>query len=207
MCIIAVSRQGRRQPTVSEITRCFVNNPDGAGFMFVRAGGDGKVHIRKGFMTLDDYIDAIEYEHFTDADAVVYHCRISTQAGVNPQMTHPFPLTRDLNATKILSCRCNVGIAHNGIIPLTSRKDEHEYSDTALFVAGYMSDILRHSSDVYDESALDLIDDLSGNHSRFAILNGDGAIQLIGNWISADGVFFSNSSYKTIYKSSYFSLR
>lgn len=200
MCVVAVSRAGKRQPSIAELTRCFNNNSDGAGYMYVRAGGDNKVHIRKGFMDIGDYIQAVFDEHFTDDDAVVYHFRISTQAGVNPEMTHPFPMTGNLKSMNILSCKCDMGVAHNGIISLTSKRDELKYSDTALFVAGYMSTFYRHSADLYDESLLDLVEELAGKSNKFAIMNGDGAIQTVGKFEEKDGVLFSNSSYRTDYK-------
>ena len=81
--------------------------------MFARAG---RVTIHKGFMSFDDFRKAVESEHFTKNDPVVYHFRISTQAGVNPSMTHPFPLTSDLVNCEALDLTCAVGIAHNGII-------------------------------------------------------------------------------------------
>ena len=200
MCVIAVSKAGKRQPSIAELTRCYNNNSDGAGYMYVRAGGDGKVHIRKGFMDIGEYIEAVFNEHFTDADAVVYHFRISTQAGVNPEMTHPFPMTGNLKSMGIPSCKCDMAVAHNGIISLTSSKDEHKYSDTALFVAGYMSTFYRHSRDLYDDSLLDLVADLAGKTNKFAIMNGDGLIQTVGKFEEHDGVLFSNNSYSTTYK-------
>ena len=89
MCIICVSPARTRQPSISQIKMMFTNNPHGAGYMFAR---EGRVHIHKGFMDIDSFLSAVNAEHFTAKDSVVYHFRISTQAGVNPEMTHPFPL-------------------------------------------------------------------------------------------------------------------
>ena len=90
MCIICVSKSGVRQPGEATIRAMFLNNPHGAGYMVARGG---RVEIHKGFMRLDEYLRAIRAECFTPQDSVVYHFRISTQAGVNPEMTHPFPLS------------------------------------------------------------------------------------------------------------------
>ena len=90
MCIICVSKSGVRQPGGTTIRAMFLRNPHGAGYMVARGG---RVQIHKGFMDLGDYLRAIRTEHFTASDSVVYHFRISTQAGVNPEMTHPFPLS------------------------------------------------------------------------------------------------------------------
>ena len=93
----------------------------GAGYMFAR---DGRVQIHKGFMDVDSFLDAIRGEHFTAKDSVVYHFRISTQAGVNPEMTHPFPLSNRLSYMKALDVECRCGVAHNGIIRLTSDRNQ-----------------------------------------------------------------------------------
>ena len=61
MCIICVSPKRVRQPNVTTIRRMFQNNPDGAGYMFAR---DGKVTISKGFMNVDEYIEAIRGEQY-----------------------------------------------------------------------------------------------------------------------------------------------
>ena len=136
MCIICVSPQNVRQPDKATIAAMFDHNPHGAGYMFAR---DGKVHIRKGFMNLSALLNALKHERFTDADPVVYHFRISTQAGVNPWMTHPFPLSNRPPHMKALDVDCRCGVAHNGIIRLTSDPRNHEYSDTAIFITDYLT--------------------------------------------------------------------
>ena len=120
MCIICVSKPGVRQPDENTIRTMFYRNPHGAGYMFAR---DGRVEIRKGFMRLDEYLRAIREERFTAADSVVYHFRISTQAGVNPEMTHPFPLSNQPARLRRLDQSCRIGVAHNGVIRLTSDPD------------------------------------------------------------------------------------
>ena len=89
MCIICVSKSGVRQPSDITLRAMFRRNPHGAGYMYAR---DGKVTIHKGFMNIEDFLAAVHTERFTPQDSVVYHFRISTQAGVNAAMTHPFPL-------------------------------------------------------------------------------------------------------------------
>ena len=138
MCIICVSPARTRQPSISQIKTMFRNNPHGAGYMFAR---DGRVQIHKGFMDVASFLDAIRGDHFTAKDSVVYHFRISTQAGVNPEMTHPFPLSNHLPYMKALDVECRCGVAHNGIIRLTSDRNQREYSDTALFITQYMARI------------------------------------------------------------------
>ena len=192
MCIICVSPKRVRQPNVTTIRRMFRNNPDGAGYMVAR---DGKVTISKGFMNVDEYIEAIRAEHFTAKDPVVYHFRISTQAGVNPQMTHPFPLSNQIEHMKVLDVECSCGVAHNGIIRLTTDRNNREYSDTALFIANYLSLIIREPGDLKDERVLKLIHRLAG--SKLAIMDGDGYIATVGEYINQKGLLFSNTSFET----------
>ena len=194
MCIIAVSKRGIRQPTLQQLQKMFNNNPDGAGYMFAR---DGKVAIHKGFMTWEDFKRAVMAEKFTEADPVVYHFRISTQAGIKPTMTHPFPLTDNIKLCEKLDVlSCPVGIAHNGIIHLTTDHKQTRFSDTALFIAEYMTKLIRHPSDMHDESIREMIYALT--NSKWALLEGKtGEIETVGAFINHKGLLFSNTSYKT----------
>ena len=195
MCIIAVSKKGVRQPSLEQLRTMYDNNPDGAGYMFAR---DGKVHIHKGFMTYVDFEKAIKAEKFTKDDPVVYHFRISTQAGVNPEMTHPFPLTDNLEYCESLDLTCPVGLAHNGIITMTSFKKETRYSDTAYFIAWYMTKLIRTEEDITDPCVGDMIEALT--NSKWAMLDGaTGDIVTVGKFQNDKGLLFSNFSYSKSY--------
>ena len=62
MCIICVSPKRVRQPSLATIKTMFLRNPHGAGYMFAR---DGIVHISKGYMDVESYIEALRRERFT----------------------------------------------------------------------------------------------------------------------------------------------
>lgn len=190
MCIICVSPQGAPQPRPEQIKTMFARNPHGAGYMVAR---EGKVEIHKGFMLLDDLTRQLSAEHFTQDDAVVYHFRISTQAGITPAMTHPFPLTNNLAACTRLDLACPCGVVHNGVIQLTSDPQEKTYSDTARFITGYMNRLVRKPDDLKDQAILDMIYLLT--YSRFAILDASGYVATIGEFISSDGLLFSNNTF------------
>ena len=193
MCIICVSPARTRQPSISQIKTMFMNNPHGAGYMFAR---EGRVHIHKGFMDIDSFLSAVKAEHFTAKDSVVYHFRISTQAGVNPEMTHPFPLSNRLPIMKALDVECPCGVAHNGIIRLTSDTSQREYSDTALFITRYMARMVHGLDDLKDVQLLNRIERLAG--SKLAIMDGSGYIATIGHFINERGLLFSNDSYQEL---------
>lgn len=190
MCIICVSKSGVRQPTVNELYIMFQNNPDGAGYMVAR---HGMVSISKGYMDFDEFLNAVRREHFTEKDSVVYHFRISTQAGINPEMTHPFPLSNRLERMEKLDTTCRIGVAHNGIIRLTTDPDNHRYSDTALFITQYLRVLIQRREDLRDRRILDTVWNLA--QSKFAIMDGGGYVATVGQFLNRDGLLFSNASF------------
>ena len=190
MCIICVSKSGVRQPTVTELNTMFRNNPDGAGYMVAR---HGMVSISKGYMDFGEFLNAVRREHFTERDSVVYHFRISTQAGVNPEMTHPFPLSNRLERMEKLDTTCRIGVAHNGVIRLTADPDNRRYSDTALFITQYLRVLIQRREDLRARRVLDTVWNLA--QSKFAIMDGGGYVATVGEFLNQDGLLFSNASY------------
>lgn len=202
MCIICVSGKGVRQPSEKEIRTMFSRNPHGAGYMV--AEGDA-VRIEKGFMSVTELLRSLRYENFTEDDVVVYHFRISTQAGVNPEMTQPFPMVTELESLKYLSTLSHVGVAHNGIIKMTTDPTEIEYSDTALFIAFYLTNIVKRKADLRKQKVLDKIEKMI--QSKMVILDKDGDYALIGKFVENDGLLFSNYSFETYSAPRYFTLQ
>ena len=194
MCIICVSPKGAPQPSLETLKTMFTNNPDGAGYMVAR---NGRVEIHKAFMDYADFIRNIEAEHFTDDDAVVYHCRICTQANV-PEMTHPFPVTTKTYALKAWDVYADLGVAHNGIIPLTSNGNK-EYSDTALYIRDYISRYVFTKG--LSANVLKHIETEAGG--RLAFLDKYGNTYMTGNWTCENGIYYSNLSYKFKYQTKY----
>lgn len=200
MCVICVKPSGVKMPTYQEIKNMWERNPDGAGYMISR---DGYVKIRKGFMDLSSFIKAIVEEKITIQDVIIMHFRISTQGGINGEMTHPFALSDRLEDMKELNVLTDIGVAHNGIIRMTSDGDK-EYSDTAKFIANYMSKIIRSKDDIYDTNIQKIIEKLID--SKMAILTNDGKYVLIGDFIEKDGLYFSNMYHDVEYSYYYMGL-
>lgn len=200
MCVICVKRQGVQMPTIKNVMDMWKRNPDGAGYMYVR---DGKLIIRKGFTDVQDFMNAIyDEDKLTKNDVAVFHFRISTQAN-NPTMTHPFALTPRIEETKYLNIdNALIGVAHNGIIQLTSDHREQEYSDTALFVANYMTRIIRKPRDLKDPYCKSILQELIG-YSKLAMLDVNGDITLIGSFEERNGLLYSNLYHEPI-KYSYY---
>jgi len=190
MCVICVSKKGIQQPDLDILKTMFRHNPHGAGYMFAR---DGKVHIRKGFMKEQDFLKAVKAEKFTDDDTVVYHCRISTGAGIEPRFCHPYPLASDQEDMMALNCESNIGIAHNGVIHQPAC-EPNKYTDTQNFIANYLSWILDDEKAIHDKGNRKLISELTIG-SRLAILDGNGVIALTGKWLEYEDLLYSNESF------------
>ena len=112
-------------------------------------------------------------------------------------MTHPFPLSNQREVMKALDVHCGVGIAHNGIIRLTSDPNEKEYSDTAIFIADYLSQIIGSPSDLHDPDVLETIRCLIG--SKMAILDGSGYIATVGQFFNERGLLYSNLYHRGVW--------
>lgn len=195
MCIIVVKEKGFAFPTEEILENCFESNPDGAGFM-VATGKE--VVIRKGFMDFKSFINALNKarKEFGDNKTYVMHFRITTQAGVRPDCTHPYPISENMDDLRKLTFKCEVGIAHNGIISLTSQshydygeqtKGAITYNDTMLFVTEYLSNMKKLKQNIIETLA-------PGN--RFAVLYKDGTCNVMGHgWINDNDIQYSNNTY------------
>lgn len=188
MCIIAYKPAGTPFPTKKQFKAMFENNSDGCGFMYADGG---KVHIVKGLMEFSEFKREFQTIRARVDLPVVFHFRIATHGGVNKAMTQPFPLTAKTKKLKALRTSADVGIAHNGIIPLTC--DARDISDTALFIKHYATRIFH---DGIDARALDICE--ACIDSKMVILEGNGSAHILGaKWETVNGVHYSNSSYKT----------
>lgn len=190
MCVICVSKYGVQQPDIDTLKTMFRHNPHGAGYMYARGG---QVHIRKGFMQEQDFLKAVKAEKFTEDDVVVYHCRISTGAGIEPRFCHPYPLTDNQEDMMELNQDCNIGVAHNGVIH-QPHCEANKYTDTQNFVANYLSWILEGDGAIHDKSNRKLIAELTEG-SRLAVLDGEGNVMLTGKWVSYEDLLYSNESF------------
>ena len=192
MCIIVAKETNVAMPDEETLRRCFMSNPDGAGFMWA----DGKiVHIRKGFMKFDDFMDALDTEIPEDErtdTAIVMHFRIATHGKVQPGCCHPFPLTDDKKQMAATSTKSRFGVAHNGVI--AGRTTNDNWSDSMDFIAYVMTPLMRmNPSFMHNSNALDLLD--GACDSKLAIMDNSGEIATVGHFYEDDGVMYSNTSY------------
>lgn len=195
MCIIAAKAAGIPMPSRDTLRTMWDNNHDGAGFMYTEKG---KVRIEKGFMKYEHFIKALEkVESRLDLTKtpVVLHFRITTHGGTKPENCHPFPITDSVGALKKLTISTDVGVAHNGIIPIDPRRG---ISDTMEYIASQLSPLKRALPRFYEnKNAMLLVE--NAIHSRMVFLTGAGRIYTIGDFVSDGGVLYSNESYLSTY--------
>lgn len=189
MCIIVYKPMGECNPSWKTLKTCFENNPDGCGFMYAE---NNVVHIHKGFMSWRKFKTAFKpFKNRTDLP-IVMHFRITTNGATSPQNCHPFPLSENVGELKELDFDCNVGIAHNGIISLTSYATK--ISDTMEFIRKYADCIITSPTWYYNANAGKLLAEII--KSKMLVLSNDGHGEIVGSgWSCEDGVFYSNSTY------------
>lgn len=196
MCIAVFKEKGSKCPSMEILKNCWDNNDDGAGYAYAY---DGQVHIKKGFMTWQSFADAFNADkkrYDFDKLGILIHFRISTHGGVNPQNTHPFPLSNDTGMLQKPESVSDYAVIHNGIISLTSSTAtaEKTTSDTLVFVRDYIWNIAQNRGWFKREANIDLIYRLAG--SKIAILNRFGEIIHTPGFTEDNGVWYSNDTYK-----------
>lgn len=146
MCIICAKPANVKFPSEETIKNMWDANSDGAGLMYVK---DGKVRIEKGFMTYKSFtakLDELRKTLDLVKTPVVMHFRITTHGGTCAANTHPFPVTDSIARLKQTNVTTTLGVAHNGIIPITPRKG---ISDTMEYIATQLSPLTRALPDWY----------------------------------------------------------
>ena len=192
MCIIAAKAAGVAMPDRQTIRNMWDHNPDGAGIMYVEKG---MVRVEKGFMKYKSFakkLDQLEKRLDMTKTPVVMHFRITTHGGTKPENCHPFPITDSIGALKKTQSTTDVGVAHNGIIPITPRKD---ISDTMEYIASQLAPLKRALPRFYEnKNAMLLIK--NAIDSKMAFLTKEGKIYTVGDFNEHDGILYSNYSYE-----------
>lgn len=197
MCIIVCKPAGVKLPNKEILEECFSRNNDGAGFMFL---DKNKVRIERGYFTFADFYKDVKHYAKLDIPCVM-HFRIGTHGSKSADNTHPFAISDNDMFLKNQRCYTNIGVAHNGIISLTSTSSYYNTdntSDTYKFVKEYLSLIIENHKFYEDSCTIKLIERLIGVNNKLAFLTKDGHIERIGEFIEDNGIYYSNSSYKPV---------
>jgi len=193
MCIIAIKKAGCPLPDDGIMETMFKNNPDGAGFMY---NHHGKVIIQKGYMNYEAFLKSLREvckTVDTYTTAMVFHFRIATHGGVNKALCHPFPISAKVSHLKRLHGSYELGIAHNGIIPIEPRKG---ISDTQEYILTELSKRAKLYPNFYKSKKHRKAILAEINNSRMAFLDGNGDVCTVGDFIEENGIIYSNSSYR-----------
>lgn len=192
MCVICCKPAGIEMPKDEYIENMWFRNPDGAGLMYAV---DGKVHIIKGCMTYDVFLEELEdLKQIYDLKKLpmVMHFRITTHGGTKPENCHPFPISDSVGMLSKLIQTTNIGVAHNGIIDITPRKG---ISDTMEYIISQLYPLSKACPKFYENKWLmkmisNAID------SKMAFLTSQGEIHTIGSFQKEAGILYSNNSFK-----------
>ena len=177
MCI-AIMKSESKKINKATLQRCYNANPDGAGFMYAE---DKELTVKKGYFTFKDfYKDYKPHEN----KQVLLHFRIKTHGPIDKKNCHPFLVNNSL------------GFIHNGII---SGYGDNKESDTIAFNNAILKKLVaKHGNNsLFDDPMVELIENVIG-YSKLVFLDRHGNYKIMneekGSW--ADGVWYSNSSYK-----------
>ena len=192
MCIIAIKNKGINLPSDKTLETMFKNNSDGAGFMYAV---DNKVIIHKGFMTFRSFklaLDKLSKQYDITDLPLVMHFRIATSGQVDGGTTHPFPLSGKRKNLRKQYIETDIGIVHNGIIPI---KSPHNMSDTMQYIAKQLTVYKRIQADFYtSEHWRKKIE--KEIQSKMVFLDRTGEIYMIGDFVTDNGMIYSNHSYE-----------
>ena len=200
MCVIITKTKEQTKPTKEFLEKAWKHNPDGAGFMYTK---DKQVIISKGFMDFKSFYKAVE--KLPNDAPIVYHFRIATHGARDAKGTHPFPITNKpwlLQKSRVIT---DMGVAHNGIISMCTKytKEENPYdlSDTQLFIKDYMTRLTQIKDWNKSRKVLTMIGELI--RSKMVLLDKQGALIYIGDFVEVDGYKCSNNYFKPVYTNVY----
>lgn len=191
MCVIACSPRGVSFPDENTIRKMWYANDDGAGFCYEM---DGRVHIEKGFMNVDDYVKAVDAlrEIAGEDTPAIFHFRIGTAGGNTQQNTHPFPIANNYGKLKELSYIGDLAVAHNGCIPIDN---DTGVSDTMTYIKNYLSLYRKLDKHFYQNKIFQRAIE-EQTKSKLAFLDEKGIITTIGNFTEIDGILYSNTFWQ-----------
>jgi hypothetical protein len=182
MCIIAYTPKGVTRPTIDTLRQCWISNPDGAGLMWAI---DGRLHIVKGLMTLDHFLDA--WDRVPENCPVAAHFRIKSHGEKNAEMTHPFVVKGG-----------KIAVMHNGMIADTGATYTGGKSDTCLFVEEELN--LLPKGWECNGAVMKMMSHRIGLGSKLVFMRYDGEVWFAnesqGTW--EKGVWYSNYSFRAV---------
>ncbi len=185
MCIIAVKKEGVDLPSDRIIKKMFETNSDGAGFM-VKRKSKKSIELRKGFDTIEKFLEALKNADIEKDDIVVMHFRIATIGGKEPRLTHPFIASTEKERAETLwdlNIKDEMCFAHNGTLSNFSTEAAKQLrSDSSLFASTMMSEKFLRDS-LFNPAMHSLIDNYIGSNNKLAVVDPRyHCVSLFGEW-------------------------
>lgn len=191
MCLIIIKPKNIEFPNKELLYQAFKQNPDGAGIAYNQ---NGKVYISKGYMSYNHFINYYEdiIQKISKKSTLIIHFRKASRGRVNAELTHPFPISNDIEILKQLFIKTEYAVVHNGTIKQIDKywKKERKLSDTIIFIQKYLSLIAQNENWFNKEYNKELLE-LLLNGDRMCILNFDGELMIIGQFFKYDNLLLS----------------
>jgi len=144
------------------IRNAWPTNPDGAGFSY--ASVDGKVHIKKGYTDLEEFIANLDWYRYANPMCnFLIHLRWASAGEISEENTHPFYIGET-----------NTAFIHNGTIYPMKPKGDDKRSDTQIF-AEFLTEL---PEEWYKDAGItELVEDFLGS-SKIALIDSYGDIYI-----------------------------
>lgn len=199
MCIICLSPAGVELPDEEDIKYMFKRNPDGAGFAIqgdLDGNGGFKVKYQKGFMNVDDFLEALGPRDKLKDFTVAMHFRIKTHGNVDRGTTHPFPISNQYNELRKTEGEGPI-LFHNGTFAGLGGKADPNSSDTQDFVIGVATKYLSGAR-MPGAVAQAVVEQIVG-YCRVLIMYEKENFPLLklGQWYEHKGNWYSNMGYRS----------
>ncbi len=114
MCLIIIKPPDIDFPEEPLLKYSFLLNPDGIGIAF---DYNNQVHIHKGYMKfanfLKDYNQIIEDTPDLKHHTMIIHFRRASRGKVKPELTHPFPISNNMEVLTKTCLTTDFAVFHN----------------------------------------------------------------------------------------------
>lgn len=195
MCLIIIKPENIDFPNRNLLFKAFKNNPDGAGIAYNK---HDNLYIHKGYMTFNHFIDFYDdiITKLNKNSTLVLHFRKVSRGKVNPDLTHPFPISDDINILTKTFIKTQYAVAHNGTIKEMDKylKKNRQLSDTIIFIKEYLKLISENENWFYKECNKKLLEKMLEGQ-RMCILNNKGELMIFGQFFEYNGLLFSKQIF------------
>jgi hypothetical protein len=186
MCLAIYQPIGKTVPE-KHLENGFKNHGDGCGIAWAEGG---KLHVKKGVhMKFEDFL--VWYNEVKQFPCLI-HFRKSTSGKIDEANCHPFIF----NEGKLAAI-------HNGVLNI--KCNDKDFSDTYHFVTLVLDPIIRKYKIPVNDGSLNYLICTSIGSDKLAVMDANGKTYIFneekGSW--DEGVWYSNTSYKYAYQSSY----